>query len=259
MRLKITFVLVLAYCAGAQAAAPATPVADSTQPEVIRNLQKQGLQIMGEFKAPGGLRGFAGATGNRPIAVYVTPDGEHAIVGTLVNSEGEDVSGADLDRLVTQPLSQRIWSRLERSHWVADGNPKARRVVYVFTDPNCPYSHRFWDASRRWVQSGKVQLRHILVGVIRADSANKAAAILTAKSPPEALTLNEQRQAQGGIEGVKTVAADVQHKLDANAQLMDALGFQGTPGIMFRDETGAVQSRSGMPEPEDMRTVLGQF
>jgi thiol:disulfide interchange protein DsbG len=131
--------------------------------------------------------------------------------------------------------------------------------VYVFTDPNCPYCHRFWDASRRWVQSGKVQLRHILVGVIRADSANKAAAILTAKSPSEALTLNEQRQAQGGIEGVKNVSADVQRRLDANAQLMDALGFQGTPGIMFRDETGAVQTRSGMPEPEDMRTVLGQF
>lgn len=257
-RLKIALALVLAHGAFAQAAAP-TGATDAVKPEVIRNIERQGVEIMGEFNAPGGLRGFAGVTGNRPIAVYVTPDGQHAIVGTLLNSKAEDVAAPELERLVVQPMSQRIWAQLERSRWVVDGNPKAPRVVYVFTDPNCPYCHRFWDASRRWVQSGKVQLRHILVGVIRADSANKAAAILTAKSPADALTLNEQRQADGGIEGVKTISADVQAKLDANAKLMDALGFEGTPGIMFRDETGVVQSRSGMPQPEDMRTVLGSF
>lgn len=254
---QITVVLGLAL--GACAVAEGAEASDAARPAVIRSIEEQGLEIMGEFQAPGGLRGFAGVSGQRPIAVYITPDGEHAIVGTLLDSKGADVSAAALERLVVRPMSQRIWGQLERSHWIVDGKSDAPRVVYAFTDPNCPYCHRFWEASRRWIQSGKVQIRHIMVGVIRPDSANKAAAILTAKFPPEAFTQNEQRQAQGGIEGVEKIPTEVQSKLDANATLMEELGFQGTPGIVFRDEAGIVQSRSGMPAPEDMRTVLGPF
>lgn len=257
-RIKLALALLLAHGAYGHAAAP-TDADESSRPEVIRNLERQGVEIMGEFDAPGGLRAFAGVSGGAPVTLYVTPDGEHVIAGTLLNKKGEDVSEADVNRLVVQPMSQRVWAELERSHWIVDGDAKAKRVVYAFTDPNCPYCHRFWEASRRWVQSGKVQIRHILVGVIRADSANKAAAILTAKSPSAAFTLNEQRQADGGIEGVEKIPVQVQEQLDANARLMEQLGFQGTPGILFRDETGVVQSRSGMPAPEDMRTVLGAF
>lgn len=254
---KIILALALAQSVCGPATAAGAP--EAARPAVLRNIEQQGVEIMGEFDAPGGLRGFAGAAGNRPLALYVTPDGEHVIVGTLLDSKGEDVSASALERLVALPMSQRIWAQLERSHWVVDGKANAPRVVYAFTDPNCPYCHRFWEASRRWIQSGKVQVRHIMVGVIRADSANKAAAILTAKSPSEAFTLNEQRHAQGGIEGVGKIPADIQAKLDANAALMQELGFNGTPGILFRDEAGAVQTRSGMPAPEEMRTVLGSF
>ncbi len=257
-RINVALTLILAHSACGYAAAP-PPVSESSRPEVIRNLEQQGVEIMGEFQAPGGLRGFAGVSNGSPVTLYVTPDGAHAVAGTLLNAKGEDVSAAEVDRLVMQPMSQKVWAQLERSQWVVDGDPKAKRVVYAFTDPNCPYCHRFWEASRRWVQSGKVQIRHILVGVIRADSANKAAAILTAKSPSDAFTLNEQRQADGGIQGVEKIPAAVQAKLDANARLMEQLGFRGTPGILFRDEKGVVESRSGMPAPEDMRTVLGPF
>lgn len=248
----------LAQSACGQAPAPAS-ISNEARPAVLHSIEQQGLEIMGEFSVPGGLRGFAAADGATPVALYVTQDGEHAIVGTMVNSKGEDVSAEALQRLVALPVSQKIWTQLERSHWVLDGKADAPRVVYAFTDPNCPYCHRFWEASRRWVESGKVQIRHVLVGVIRADSANKAAAILTAKSPAQALTLHEQRQADGGIEGLEKIAPDVQAQLDQNAQLMEQLGFRGTPGILFRDDAGVVQSRGGVPAPEDMRTVLGSF
>jgi thiol:disulfide interchange protein DsbG len=256
-RFKIILALTFAQIVCAQAMA--AEASNAARPEVIRNIEQQGLEIMGEFAAPGGLRGFAGLTGNQPVALFVTPDGEHAIVGTLLDSKGQDVTASELKRLVVLPMSQRIWSQLERSSWVVDGKANAPRVVYAFTDPNCPYCHRFYEASRRWIDSGKVQVRHIMVGVIRPDSANKAAAILTAKSPSEAFALNEQRHKEGGIKGVEKVSEDVQAKLDANAALMEELGFQGTPGILFLDDSGAVQSRTGMPAPEDMRTVLGSF
>lgn len=248
--------LALAVSACGQAAEPSRQDA-APKPAVIQLIEQQGLEILGEFDAPGGLRGFAGVAGQRPIAVYVTPDGDHAVVGTLVDAKGTDVSASALQRLVVEPMSKRIWAQLEQSHWVADGNPNAPRVVYTFSDPNCPYCHRFWQAARRWVQSGKVQLRHVLVGVIRDDSPHKAAAILTAASPSEALTLNEQRHAEGGIKGVSVISKDVRARLDANERLMSDLGFQGTPGILFRDEAGVIQTRSGLPAPEDMEVVMG--
>lgn len=233
------------------------PDRDAERPTVIETIEARGFEVFGEFDAPGGLRGFAGLAGQQPVAAYVTPDGEHLLLGTLVNAAGEDVGQPHLMRLVAEPMSERIWDKLENSHWVADGREDAPRVVYAFSDANCPYCNRFWEAARPWVESGQVQLRHVMVGVIREDSANKAAAILGAPSPSEMLARNERSFASGGIKGVATVPADVRRKLDSNQLLMLELGFQGTPGILFRDAQGTVQRRSGMPTPDDLPVVLG--
>ncbi len=147
--------------------------------------------------------------------------------------------------------------QLEASHWIADGKPNAPRVVYTFSDPNCPYCDKFWHAARPWVHSGKVQLRHVIVGVIRPDSANKAASIFAAASPSEALARNELSYEAGGIAPAATVPADVRAKLDASEKLMTTLGFQGTPAILFRDDKGIVQRRSGLPTEQDLTVVLG--
>lgn len=246
-----------AAAASRQNSPPATGVASTSRPAVIDAVESQGFEVYGEFSAPGGLRGFAGLAGQRPMAVYVTPDGEHAVIGMLIDSKGEDVGQRELQRLVAEPMSKRIWGQLEKSHWVADGRANAPRVVYVFSDPNCPYCHRFWTAARPWVDAGKVQLRHIMVGVIREDSANKVAAILGAASPSEALTRNERAYDAGGIKGLATVPAAVRKQLDENESLMLQLGFQGTPAILFQDAAGAVQRRSGMPPADDLPAVLG--
>lgn len=247
-----------AACSRAQEPVPAAAApATKPRPAVLRTIEAQGLEVLGEFEAPGGLRGFAGLAGQRPMAVYVTPDGGHALIGMLVDAKGEDVGQAHLQRLVAAPVSKRVWAQLEKSTWVADGRPDAPRIVYTFSDPNCPYCNRFWHAARPWVDAGKVQLRHVLVGVIRDDSANKAAAILGVASPTEALARNERAYSTGGITGAPTVPAGVRSRLDANERLMLELGFQGTPGILFRDAAGVVQRRSGLPPAEDLPVVLG--
>jgi len=35
------------------------------------------------------------------------------------------------------------------------------------------------------------------------------------------------------------------------------LGFQGTPGILFKDAEGNVQRRSGMPQGNDLELMFG--
>lgn len=150
-----------------------------------------------------------------------------------------------------------VQSQLEASTWVLDGKADAPRVIYTFTDPNCKYCNKFWEAARPWVDAGKVQLRHILVGVIRDDSPAKAAAILQATDRTAALLENEKKAGQGGITPAFSVSPDMRKTLDAHHKLMLSLGFRGTPGIVVLQETGGIKSYGGMPRPAALPEVFG--
>jgi len=252
--------LTLAACSQAQPPAPApTPAAAASAeaPKALDGLRRHGFELVGPIQAPAGLQGFAGVVGGQqPVAAYVTADGQSVIVGSLFDAEGNDLSAKVLETAVAGPLSEKTWARLQDSAWVRDGRADAPRVIYTFSDANCPYCHRFWEAARPWVDAGKVQLRHLMVGVIREDSPGKAAAILSAADPSAALLANERAFDKGGIKPT-AISADVAAKLDANQVLMVEMGFQGTPGILFQDEKGHVQRRAGMPQGNDLQVVLG--
>lgn len=261
--LATALLMALAGCSQAQSPqAPAATTAKAAKagdrPAVLKGIEKHGFEVLGEFDAPGGLRGFAGVVGGQqPAAAYVTPDGKHVLVGSLFDEKGEEVGAAAMEKLAAKPMSDRMWSKLDASAWVRDGRADAPRVVYTFSDANCPYCHRFWEAARPWVDSGKVQLRHIMVGVIREDSPAKAAAILTSPNPSAALLENEHAFDKGGIKPVAKLSTEVANKLNANQELMIEMGFQGTPGILFKDDKGLLDRRSGMPQGKDMDLVMG--
>lgn len=226
------------------------------RPAVIRALEEQGLDVIKEFDVGGGLRAFATAAGDRPIAVYVTRDGK-AIVGTRVDVKGESIDEATLQSLVAKPMDDKAWAQLEAGTWVLDGKADAPRIIYAFSDANCPYCHKFWEAARPWVESGKVQLRHLLVGVIKADSPAKAAAILGAKDSSAAFTENERNFDRGGIKPAKNVPDDVLQTLEEHKMLMFSMGFRGTPGITVREKDGQVKKFNGMPQGDQLSEVLG--
>lgn len=230
---------------------------DEAYPEILKTIEQQGIKILGEMQVPGGLRAFAAKAGAQPLAIYLTPDNQHVVVGTLVDANGQDIAGDQLKTMVEQPLSETAWTKLEEAAWVQDGDPNAPHIIYTFTDPNCPYCNRFWLAARPWVESGKAQLRHVMVGVIRQDSPAKAAAILEAKSPEEALTENERKHADGGIAPLETVDSDTTNKLELNAALMRELGFGGTPAIVFKKDDGKIDRISGLPDEESLKRIFG--
>jgi thiol:disulfide interchange protein DsbG len=229
---------------------------DKDTPPVIQALAREGLQGLQPFDAGTELRGFAGTAGQQPVAIYVLRDGT-AVVGTRIAANGEPLDIERVSNLVAQPMDEGIWSQLAASAWVQDGKPDAPRVVYVFSDPNCTYCNRFWTSARPWVDAGKVQLRHVMVGVIKSDSRTKAAAILGASDRTSALLQNERQFASGGIAPAASVSPEIALTLDAHRQLMAELEFRGTPGIVYRDDQGTIQRVNGMPRPEALATVLG--
>ena len=164
------------------------------------------------------------------------------------------------------------WEDLSRTKWIADGRDDAPRKVYVFMDANCKYCTKFWSDARPWVNSGKVQLRHIMVAVIAPTSAGKAAALLADPDPAKRLHSYEQAHAFGvvrmmsggprhswedpNLQPLQAIPAATGRTLQDHQALMDGLGLRGTPGIVFRGLDGRLVARGGLA-PEDMPLVLG--
>ena len=151
---------------------------------------------------------------------------------------------------------------LAHAHWIADGRDDAPRKVYVFLDANCIYCAKFWADARPWVDSGKVQLRYLMVAVIAPTSAGKAATLLADPDPAGRLTAFERshafgvaRMMQGGphasMEDANLlptpVSSDVAQFLQANEGFMTALKLRGTPGLVFRGPDGRAVAIGGIP------------
>ena len=83
-------------------------------PEPIRQLQDKGAVIKGRFDTPGGLKGYAAEYQNSAMALYLTEDGKHVLVGTLFDEQGQDLSAEPLERLVYGPMGEAAADSLFR-------------------------------------------------------------------------------------------------------------------------------------------------
>ncbi|QEA38263.1 thiol:disulfide interchange protein DsbG [Pistricoccus aurantiacus] len=225
----------------------------SNLPAPIQFLTTQGLEVHGTFEAPGDLTGYAASVQGQPMAVYLTGDGKHAIIGNLIDAEGNNLSSEPLEKLVSGPKNAENWAQLEDSAWIQDGDKNAPRILYVFTDPNCPYCKKFWEEARPWIESGDVQMRHIMIGILRPDSSDKAAALLAADDPEQALNdyylEDDQKPTSQPTETAK-------EKVEDNNRLMKDAELYATPTIFYRngDEVGVAQ---GVPQGDKMEEVMG--
>lgn len=237
---------------------PATTYADAPDtPAPIKALKQRGFEIKGTFKAPNGLKGYAASHDGKPVAVYLTPNGKQAIFGTMVDGKGNNLSTAPLQRLVANPRYQKAWPKLENATWVPDGSNHDKRVIYMFTDANCPYCHQFWQEARPWVNADKVQIRHVLVALLKPSSLPKAAAILASDHPSAALDRLEQNYGSGGIQAMSHPTAGLIRKIGRNTDFMQSLGLYTTPTIFYRNDAGHVAVMQGVPQGKALTVVMG--
>ena len=248
------FVTALALLAGGAATAQTT---DAMLPAPIAALQDRGASIGEAFQAPSGLTGYTVSFQGQTLAAYVTADGEHVVVGTLLDGDGTNLSQPVLDAAARAARPETEWQAVAGADWIADGDADAARIVYAFTDPNCPFCHRFHEQTRDWVNAGDVQIRHVMVGVLREDSLAKAATLLAADDPGAALDEHEARFDAGGITPAESIPAAARRAVESNNQLMSGLGIRGTPSVYYRDDDGAIRLARGLPRGETLEAVMG--
>lgn len=215
-------------------------------PSVLDSITAQGVEIVHTFDAPMGLKGYVGDTGGENVTFYVSPDESHLILGTMVDANGRNLSNQIIQEQVVIPKIKQYWEAIEDSAWVQDGSTDAPLVLYTFTDPNCPYCALFREQVDPWVQSEDIQLRHIMVGVIRESSLDKSAMILVSDKGAELLHEQQKNLRSGGIAVDPEVVSNGSMKVWENNNLMGDLGFAGTPVTVFKDESGQIQVIQGI-------------
>ncbi|MDV5355676.1 thiol:disulfide interchange protein DsbG [Enterobacter asburiae] len=227
-------------------------------PAPVKAIEKQGITIIKSFDAPGGMKGYLGKYQEMGVTIYVTPDGKHAISGYMYDEAGTNLSEKLFNQELYGPAGRELWKRMEKAEWILDGQKTAPRVVYVFADPYCPYCKQFWQQARPWVESGKVQIRTLMVGVIKPESPAAAAAILSAKDPAKSWHEYEQSNGKMTLALPKTIPPAIMRSLNLNQKIMDDLGANATPAIYYMNDESVLQQAVGLPDAEKLKTIMGE-
>lgn len=226
-------------------------------PAAIQNLADQGVTIYDSFQAPSGLEAYVGSVQGRPVALYLTSDKKHVLVGQLLNEQGENLTEDELEQRVLGPQNERAWAELEKADWIQDGKKDAPIILYAFMDPNCPYCHRFREQVAPWIESGKVQVRHIVVGILGQSSLDKAATINGSKDRTAAFLTNQQQFERNGIAVDSKAKAAGLERTEKNNDFMQDLGLTGAPAIYFQLD-GKIEVARGLPQGQAFKRMVGE-
>lgn len=263
MKRLLVIVASLCIAACAQAGGPPTaspssnPDTPKALPAPVKALADQGLEIDGSLDAPTGFRGYLGKLRGQPLPVYLLPDGKHVVIGSLYDANGRDLTTPVMSEATAPVLGDAQWKQLENATWIAEGSAKPERIVYEFTDTECPFCHKLWQAQQPLLESGKVQVRHIVVAVISPKSLPRGAAVLDAADPSAALRRHENAFGHSPYPADGNPPVNVRNKIAANNQLMQELGIAGTPGIVYKDDQGKIRMAVGMPDPQTLKAIYG--
>lgn len=229
---------VLSFCAAAVSA---------EYPDAVQVLIDDGLNIEARFDAPGGLVGYVGRDGGHAVTLYLTPDGEHVVVGTMNDGFGQDLSAKHIRTWLPEIDLSSAWQQLEGATWIAEGSLNPKRIVYVFTDPNCGYCIEFRKKAVAYLDRG-IQLRHVMVGVIEPSSLAKAASVVGAENPADRLSFHESQYPRDWLETPSNIPDQLRKRIEANNKLMETLSVAATPSVFYRDRRGEVRKIVGLPD-----------
>lgn len=228
-------------------------------PEPIQHLKNKGLSIVHQFDVSAAIEGWVVSFEGKDMIVYTTADGEFLINGVLLDAQGNDLTEEHQKSWLPKPG----WSDLAASHFItennlAEDNKAAKSTIYMFFDTNCPFCHLSWLALQPYRAAG-LEVRWIPVAYLKPDSRDKAAALLSAHPNQQAKLLEKSMQnfGQSKVDISKAASDKDKNQLQANMNLMQAFGINGTPGWVWLNEAGELQTHSGMLRLPRLPSVTG--
>lgn len=143
------------------------------------------------------------------------------------------------------------------SFMVGDGGPEIIAIV----DPDCIFCHKFYEQVMPLVSAGKLRVRFVVASFLKPSSEPRAAAILSARDPAQALAQNEagfdDRTEEGGIAEDQHPAFAVMADVRKNNRFLSSTGEVATPTLIFATRDGGYRVMHGTPQ--DMVGFLGNL
>jgi len=225
-------------------------------PKVLEAPLKAGMKVVNKFPAGGKLQGWVLSQGGQNSVVYTTTDGKFLLAGALIDESGANLTAQYAEKYIPKPEYDKLYSQLEKAPYILSGakGSAAKSTIFMFVDLNCGYCSMAYKALAPYEAAG-LQVRVVPVAFLSQDSANKAAALLESSNPEAALRAHEMGTAP--LKPAASVSEAVAKKLEANGKLMRDFGFDGTPGIVFKDKNGKAMIRKGMPRLSDLPGITG--
>ncbi|HRD97821.1 MAG TPA: thioredoxin fold domain-containing protein [Rubrivivax sp.] len=114
------------------------------------------------------------------------------------------------------------------------GQATSTRQALVFFDPQCPHCAALWKASQPLLD--RIRMVWIPVAFVSPKSAPQGAMLLATSDPQALMDLHESRMTagQGGLEVQGQPAADLVARIKANTELLQSLGANSVPHLIYR-------------------------
>jgi len=160
----------------------------------------------------------------------------------------------------SRAIAGHLLDNIDQTTWIAEG--KGKRIVYIFFDPDCPYCHKLYDVLRPLVAKQDLQLRWIPVAMLADTSLGKAAAILQAGNPLDALRNNEDNfnfndnSTGGGITPAAAITDQTRLDLATNLSLLQEQNLFAVPVAVFKATDGQGFMFHGAPPAGTLRQLL---
>jgi thiol:disulfide interchange protein DsbG len=155
-----------------------------------------------------------------------------------------------------------LWNKILAKHLTYIQEGHSGPVIYDFQDPNCPYCHVMYDHEASLIKAGKLTVRYVPVAFLTPQSPAEAAAWLQSSHPLIALKHFETivgpalRSGSYHLLPKATPTAKTTKELKRNLEMMDVLGFQGTPAILYRVKSGQLGRIPGMISEKQLAGLL---
>lgn len=182
----------------------------------------------------------------------------HYVIMGMVTPQGQQLDALALQELgltksPAKGLTEAIAPERHSFIWAKAGSKAP--IITAFIDPNCIWCHELVKKIEPTVASGAIRVRVVLVGFLKSDSQAKAATILAAKDPAQALLEDEHgfdtKTESGGITPMANPPADLLKAVSANNSFMGSISDKGTPMMLFCNQSKQVQLVEGLPQDLD--------
>ena len=230
----------------------------------IKALTHGEATIVDTFKSIGTLQGFLVKVSGHTGVVYTDHTGKYLISGPVVKADGTNITQMQAQKYLGDhsKAAQSIYQSISKTGWVEQGQADAPHKLYVFTDPNCIFCHKLYHKLQPMIEQGKVAVRWVITGLVKASSQGKAFAILTADNPKSALASNESgfntKIEQGGIKPVAKAPDNIKKKVQLAAKLLSDHNIPGTPAVLYKDAHGKPGLYPGLPRGEALQNIISK-